>query len=583
MIYRTEMRRLALLLAALAAGCGPDTTTGACKDDLLPGDLVITEVFADFAAPAGGTGTDDGKEWFEIYNNADRPVSLKGVTIVHSRPDGSKAATHTMADVTVAPGQFFTLGNSTSDLVPAYVDYGYSADLGDFFNSDGGKLTVKCGSDEIDSAVYDMVKSGHSRQLTNSGPPDYTLNDDQVNWCEAKDTEFESGNFGTPGQDNDCAPVIAGACSDSNGMRAVVPPMPGDLVITELMPNPAAVSDTTGEWFEVKANADVDLNGIQVDRAGDSMGADTVTSTSCVHLTSGSYGIFVKSTDNTMNGMLPANKILGTFRFAMTASSAPGDVQIISAGGVLDAVTFTKEPSGKSRALDPDSIDAIGNDAESNFCDGTTAYGAGDLGTPGDANAQCPLVAAPGMCSDNGTPRPIVKPPAGALVITELMINPATETPTGVQEWFEITNKGTTAFDLNELGIDQAGTTRLPDIIKPSDCKSIAPGGYGLLAHTANTTLPGVDGTYGFALSNSGGELQVLDGTTVLDSVTWGSVTATSFESKSLQLDKDKYDAATNDMMTPVSPTTNWCVGVGAYDGTNMGTPKAVNGDCAGL
>jgi hypothetical protein len=583
MIYRTEMRRLALLLAALAAGCGPDTTTGACKDDLLPGDLVITEVFADFAAPAGGTGTDDGKEWFEIYNNADRPVSLKGVTIVHSRPDGSKASTHTMADVTVAPGQFFTLGNSTSDLVPAYVDYGYSADLGDFFNSDGGKLTVKCGSDEIDSAVYDMVKSGHSRQLTNSGPPDYTLNDDQVNWCEAKDTEFESGNFGTPGQDNDCAPVIAGACSDSNGMRAVVPPMPGDLVITELMPNPAAVSDTTGEWFEVKANASVDLNGIQVDRAGDTMGADTVMATTCVHLNSGEYGIFVKSTDNTMNGMLPANKILGTFRFAMTAASAPGDVQLISAGGVLDAVTFTKEPSGKSRALDPDSIDPINNDAESNFCDGTTAYGAGDLGTPGDANAQCPLVAAPGMCDDNGTIRAIVKPAAGKLVISEVMINPATETPTGVQEWFEVTNTGTTAFDLNELGIDQAGTARLPDIIKPSACKSIAPGGYGLLAHTANTTLTGVDGTYGFALSNSGGELQVLDGTTVLDSVTWGSVTATAFESKSLQLDKDKYDAATNDMMTPVSPTTNWCVGVGAYDGTNMGTPKAVNGDCAGL
>ena len=83
MNYRKGMRRLALLLVpVVAAGCGPDSTGGACKDKLVAGDLVITEVFADFAAPAGGTGTDDGKEWFEIYNNADRPVSLKGMTIV---------------------------------------------------------------------------------------------------------------------------------------------------------------------------------------------------------------------------------------------------------------------------------------------------------------------------------------------------------------------------------------------------------------------------------------------------------------------------------------------------------------------
>src|SRR6185503_5156426 len=102
--------------------CGPDGSSGSCKDQLIAGDLVITEVFADYAAPTGGTGTDDGKEWFEIYNNADEPLSLKGLTIAHSRPDGADPKTHTMADVTIAPGQYFTLGNSTSDLVPAYVD-----------------------------------------------------------------------------------------------------------------------------------------------------------------------------------------------------------------------------------------------------------------------------------------------------------------------------------------------------------------------------------------------------------------------------------------------------------------------------
>ena len=97
MSYRWQMR-FACIAAALLAACGPDDSSGPCKDSFLAGDLVITEVFADYAAPTGGTGTDEGKEWFEIFNNADEPRTLKGMTIVHSRPDGSRASTHTMAE-----------------------------------------------------------------------------------------------------------------------------------------------------------------------------------------------------------------------------------------------------------------------------------------------------------------------------------------------------------------------------------------------------------------------------------------------------------------------------------------------------
>lgn len=581
MIYRYGMRLAPLFVLLPLAACGPDSPTGACKDNLLAGDLVITEVFADFAAPTGGTGTDEGKEWFEIYNNSDRAVSLKGVTIVHSRPDGSKAATHSMADVTVGPGQFFTLGNATSDLVPPYIDYGYSADLGDFFNSDGGKLTLKCGGDEIDTAVYDSVKSGRSRQLSNAGPPDYTLNDDQANWCEAKDTEFEPNNFGTPGEDNDCAPIVAGSCTDGNGMRPVVTPNVGDLVITEVMTGPAKVSDTVGEWFEIKANNDIDLNGIGLDRASDSSAPNVLTSSSCLHVGAGQYAVFAKSADMNANGGIAP--VLGTFNFSLVAGTmaAPGDVQVVAGTNVIDSITWTSSRSGKALQLDPDATDPTSNDQPSNFCDATTPYGLGDLGTPIAANGQCATVAPPGMCNDGGTLRAIIKPAAGDLVITELMVNPKLETPTGVQEWIEIMNKGATKFDLNGLGIDQAGTTRLPDVVNSSDCKTIQPGAYGLLAHTANTTLMGVDATYGFALSNSGGDVQILDGTTVLDAVTWGSVTATANDGKSLALDPDFTDAGMNDMATGTG--TKWCLGATAYDGMNLGTPKAANEQCAGI
>jgi hypothetical protein len=575
--------RLALFLALVAA-CGPSDSGGACKDQILAGDLVVTEVFADFQAPSGGTGTDTGKEWFEIYNNADHPIDLKGLTIVHSRPDGSKAQQHKMTDVTVAPGQYFTLGNATPDLVPPYVDYGYSADLGDFYNSDGGKLALKCGDSEIDSATYDGVKSGHSRELTDAQPPDYTLNDDQAQWCQGDATEFEAGNFGTPGSENDCTPVVMGQCSDGGTMRDVVPPGVGDLVITEVMPSPEAVSDTVGEWFEVKAMKDVDLNGIGLDRAGDTAAPSVVTSADCLRLTTGSYAVFAKSTDMTMNGGLPLGSVLGTFTFSMVAGSSatPGDVQVVSQGNVIDAITWTSSRNGKALQLDPDLTDAISNDMETNFCDAQTPYGAGDLGTPAADNDQCAMQPPAGMCDDGGTLRAIVPPAMGSLVITEVMPHPALNN-SGPAEWFEITNTGAAAFDLNGLGLDRAGDTRKPDVISGSKCISVAPAAFALFARgsdpTTNGGLPTVDATFGLSMVDSSGNVQVVDPTscataspydctTIFDNAVWG--TTTSGVSK--QLPPGMYTTTANDT------ATTYCNGAAPYgtDG-NMGTPKAEN------
>jgi hypothetical protein len=578
MIYRYGMRLAPLFVLLPLAACGPDSPSGACKDSLLPGDLVITEVFADYAAPTGGTGTDEGKEWFEIYNNSDRAVSLKGVTVVHARPDGSKPNSHTMTDVTVGPGQFFTLGNATSDLVPPYIDYGYSADLGDFFNSDGGKLTLKCGDDELDSAIYDSVKSGHSRQFSNAGPPDYTLNDDQANWCEAKDTEFEPKNFGTPGEDNDCAPVVAGACTDGNGMRPVVTPAVGDIVITEVMPGPSKVSDTLGEWFEIKALNDVDLNGIGIDRAGDSSAPNVLSSNACLHVAAGDYAVFAKNTDSDMNGGVAP--VLGTFSLSLVAgtTTAPGDIQLVAGTTVLDSITWTSSRSGKALQLDPEATDPSANDEPSNFCDATVAYGLGDLGTPNAENSQCAAVAPTGMCLENNALRPIKKPAANAVVINEYLANPA-GTMTGVdaaQEWFEISNAGTEAFDLNELSVQGAGATTSK--ITASDCKSVAPGGFALLAHNTdpaiNGGLPAVDATFptSIALGNSAGRIQILDGMTVLDTIAWTAASGGP-DGISLQLNPANRDAAMND-----APPLNYCQATATY-GTagNKGTPKAAN------
>jgi hypothetical protein len=588
MTYRNGMRFAWFLV--LAAACGPDDNAGPCKDSLLAGDLVVTEVFADYAAPTGGTGTDEGKEWLEIYNNTDRAVSLKGVTVVHSRPDGSQAKSHVMADVTVAPGQYFTLGNSTSDLVPAYVDYGYSADLGDMYNTNGGMFALRCGDNEIDSAQYEMVRSGRSRQLSSATAPDYTTNDNLASWCEGTVTEFEPNNFGTPGEESDCAPVVMGQCSDNGTMRDAVAPQLGDLVISEVMPNPAVASDATGEWFEVYATKDVDLNGLTLDRAGDTAGAATVESATCLRVTAGSYAVFAQSTDMATNGGLPAAVVKDDFNFALIdgTTAAPGDVQILYGGTVLDAITWTSTRSGRSHQLDPDSYDVTANDSEASFCDATTVYN----DNMGMANMQCPAQVQPGQCLDNGTPRAIVKPAAGALVISEIMPNPKTEGP---QEWFEITNVGGAAFDLNGLGLDRDGDTSggnpvAPNVVTIIDCASLAPGSYALFARsnvmTSNGGHPIVDATFGFSMVNGDGNVRVVDPatcsgnpivcTTVYDSLAYTQAngwpaTATA-DGVSAQLKQGMLTDTANDAFA------NFCPGTVAYgDLANLGTPRAVN------
>ncbi len=569
------MRAVIVLAVGGIAACGPADNEGACKDPLIAGDLVITEVFADYKAVGGGTGADEGKEWIEIYNAAARPLELRGLTVVHGRPGGDQKR-HVVDDVTIAPGQFFTMGNAAQDLLPPYIDYGYSDELGDLFNTDGGRVELRCGDAQIDAADYVEVKSGHSRQLTAAQPPDYTLNDTRESWCEAASTEFEPENYGTPGQDNDCIPAVIGQCHDGVAMRDTVAPGPGDLVITEVMPSPSAVSDTVGEWFEARVVKDLDLNGVGLDRAGDTTAnPELIEASECLRVTAGTHVVFARSGDPLANGGLNA---AGTFRFSLVTGTAmvPGDVRIMNGTTIVDAVTWTSSRTARSLSLDPDLTNDTANDEAANFCDGATVYnssGTGmDLGTPGAANAQCPLLPGPGECLDNGTPRAIVKPAAGQLVITEFLANPAGTGSDATQEWFEIANTGAGAFDLN--GLVLKGNTSM-NVITSADCKSVLPGGFALFAHgtdpATNGGLPAVDATFSFALAQSNGSLSVLDGTTVVDAITW---TTGIQDGASKQLQPAMTTSTAND--TP----ENFCNALPTQtygSAGNLGTPKAVN------
>ncbi len=348
-----------------------------------------------------------------------------------------------------------------------------------------------------------------------------------------------------------------------------MPPGLGDLVITELMPKPKEVSATLGQWFEIKALKDVDLNGVGLDRANDTAHPEIIDSPDCVHVAANSYAVFARNPDMTLNGGVSA---LGGFTFSLNPTSTP-DLQLVYGTDIIDAVTWTTSTSGASLALDPTYSDAASNDDPLNFCNGSVLYNTMDLGTPGADNTACPVVVGPGQCLDNGTPRAIVKPAAGQVVISELLPNAAGTSTDPTQEWFELANTGATSFDLNELGVKGGASTI--NVIHSPDCKPIAAGGFALFAHNTdpaiNGGLPAVDATFTFALSTM---LSVLDGTTVLDTVTL--VSPQPADGVSRQVKPDQLTTTGND------DPANFCDApkdAGHQYGTplNYGTPKAAN------
>jgi hypothetical protein len=564
--------------ALVAGGCGPGDDSGDTCSGLVAGDLVITEVLADYDAPTGSSGSDEGHEWFEIYNASAGPIELGGLTVEHGRPTDVDPKRHVMRPTTIPANGYLVLGNVLQDLAPDHVSYGYANDLGDLFNADGGRLALRCGTTIVDEANYGAATAGLSLELDGGAPPDYQANDDLANWCETDESaqyEYEPANFGTPGGPNqDCMVVMPGQCDDNGTMRATVPPEVGDLTITEVLPSPQAVSDTVGEWFEVLVNRDVDINNLALDRIDDTANPAipmALQSATCVHATAGTYLVFAKNDMSAMNGGIDGVDGLFTFSLVPGTAAAPTGVRIMMGTTELDSMSWTSARNAHSIQLDMGLTAPADNDLSTNLCDGNTTYGAGDFGTPGMANVDCGVNTA-GMCLDTGTQqlRPIVKPTAGQLVIDEWMPDP-THVADGSGEWFEL--RATADVDLNGLqaGLTTLGTT--PIVPAGGDCVRLAAGSYAVFARaTTGNGLPSnvtVTGRFGFTMSNTATTFQVGIDDLPLATATSGAAVAGS----SFMLDTDGTQCTAN--LTTPAPVPAYMNGDAA--GTDRGTPGAVN------
>jgi hypothetical protein len=175
---------------------------------------------------------------------------------------------------------------------------------------------------------------------------------------------------------------------------------PGDIVITEIMKNPALVSDNYGEWFEVhnSTSTSIDLqNWVIRDQPGGSQNSTTITNSVIVpaggYIAMGRGGVTDSSASDFNGGLTYA------YVYDSSFSMSNGSDEVIleapdGSGGftVIDEVFYSDanfpDSTGVSMQLDSAALTSDNNDG-SNWCNGTQAYNGQDIGTPGSANNTC--------------------------------------------------------------------------------------------------------------------------------------------------------------------------------------------------
>jgi cysteine-rich repeat protein len=269
------------------------------KEFYVPGSIIVTELMiapAKSFVPAG--------QWIELYNASDAPLDINGWVLRNSGIE-----THTISSPTalIIPSKGYMV--LAHDLDPqlnggvaasyAYKGQVQTSDLV-FSATFADDLVLEWNKIAIDQVAWNpqagfQIIQGRSNavspdQLTAAG------NDVQANWCPGK-APYGAGDWGSPGKANpscvnpckgkpddaDCGegqwckkevcelkpgcgdgklqPDLDEECDDGNKLpgdgcnslckKEAIPLPKGTLVISEVMPTPAALPPEKGQWLEV--------------------------------------------------------------------------------------------------------------------------------------------------------------------------------------------------------------------------------------------------------------------------------------------------------------------------------------------
>ncbi len=209
------------------------------------------------------------------------------------------------------------------------------------------------------------------------------------------DDDTATDDDDTAPDDDDTAPDDDDAVPDDDD---ATPPPPaysaGDLVITELLINPAG-TDEDHEWFEVHnpTASPVDLAGWTI--SDDAFDAHTIEGPLIVP--AGGYAVLGDNADTATNGGAPVDY---SYADQVNLSNSSDELYLDDAWGtrietlIWNTADGFPATQGAASSLDTDALSAAANDDPTSWCESPAgAFGtSGDLGSPGAPNPACPLV-----------------------------------------------------------------------------------------------------------------------------------------------------------------------------------------------
>ena len=334
---------------------------GRPQPDLTP-QLVITEIMQNPLAADDFVG-----EWFEVHNPKSRAIDINGWLI---SDDGSDShVINSRSPLRVPANGYLILGNNdhlaTNGGVP--VDYVYT---GISLSNASDSLRLTDPTDfVVDYVAWDNGQTFPDPSGASMALKDPALDNQQgASWCTSS-TPYGDGDLGTPGETN----IVA--CEEP--VR--------QLTISEIMQNPFAAKDNSGEWFELfnPTDAGIDINGWKIE--DDHLDSHLINNVGPLIVPAGGYLVLGINGSESTNGGAQVNYVYADV-FLGNASDAI--ILTDPTGFVVDRVAWDNggnfpDPSGASMSLiDLNADNALG----ANWCTASTPYGDGDLGTPGAAN-----------------------------------------------------------------------------------------------------------------------------------------------------------------------------------------------------
>ncbi len=165
----------------------------------------------------------------------------------------------------------------------------------------------------------------------------------------------------------------------------------GKLLITEIMFDPAALSDSEGEWFEIYNNSDKTINLQNLVITRDETNKHTILD--FIELQPGDYYVLSRTANATD---APNSYVYGTSVLMPNNGAILGiynEDKDMQAGTLIFSVNYGADyfpsPSGASIILNPDKMNAADAISGTSWCISSSAYNTGDLGTPGKMNDLC--------------------------------------------------------------------------------------------------------------------------------------------------------------------------------------------------